>query len=111
MSKDKWVEVGDPYINTYACSNCGLWFVITDGTPDENNYNFCPNCGTRLVYDLEEQFKLNGIEHKATEVAKMLGFSKRTILNWIRDGKLKAVKIGNEYRISHEEVERIKRGE
>ena len=44
------------------------------------------------------------------EVAKELGFKPRTIKEWVRTGKIKAVKIIGEWRITEEEVERLKRG-
>lgn len=36
---------GDEY---YECSNCGEPWVLTAGTPKENNMNFCPNCGADM---------------------------------------------------------------
>ena len=44
----KWTEPGEPYINTYECSCCGRWFTLDYGTPEENGYNYCPNCGARM---------------------------------------------------------------
>ena len=44
----KWIEQEDPYINTYECSNCGRWFTLDYGTPKENNYSYCPNCGAKM---------------------------------------------------------------
>ena len=45
----KWKTVdgydGDEY---YECSNCGEPWVLYAGTPEENNMNFCPNCGADL---------------------------------------------------------------
>lgn len=38
----------DPEQNAYECSACGNAFVLIDGTPKENNYNYCPNCGARM---------------------------------------------------------------
>ena len=38
----------DPDQNAYECSACGNAFVLIDGTPKENNYNYCPNCGARM---------------------------------------------------------------
>ena len=32
----------------YRCSECGTEFVLIDGTPEENDYHFCPNCGARM---------------------------------------------------------------
>ena len=41
------------------------------------------------------------------EVAKLFKVSKRTIYNWIYLKKLKVIKVGREYRIKKQEVERI----
>jgi rubrerythrin len=32
----------------YRCSACGDEFVLIDGTPNDNNYWFCPNCGADM---------------------------------------------------------------
>lgn len=32
----------------YRCENCKEDFVLIDGTPKDNNYNFCPCCGQCL---------------------------------------------------------------
>lgn len=45
------------------------------------------------------------------ETAKIFGVHWQTIRNWIRDGKIKAVKIERTVRIPEEEIERVKRGE
>jgi len=41
------------------------------------------------------------------KVAKMLGVHRVTINRWIRDGKIRAVRIGKEYRIPEDEVRRL----
>lgn len=33
----------------YRCSECSELFWIESGTPKDNEYNFCPKCGKRLV--------------------------------------------------------------
>ena len=33
----------------YRCSECNELFWIECGTPKDNEYNFCPKCGKRLV--------------------------------------------------------------
>lgn len=43
----QWIE-RDPYVNIFECSNCNYWFVLEDGSPAENNYNYCPNCGAKM---------------------------------------------------------------
>ena len=51
----EWIEVNDEadYDDTYECSECGKWFVLMYGTPEENNYNFCPNCGADMRKKVE----------------------------------------------------------
>lgn len=45
------------------------------------------------------------------ETAKIFGVHWQTVRNWIRDGKIKAVKIERTVRIPDEEIEHLKRGE
>ena len=49
-----WIEKedfnGDTY---YDCSECGESFCLMDGTPTDNLYNFCPNCGADMRGDTE----------------------------------------------------------
>lgn len=45
------------------------------------------------------------------EVAEILKYKHETIRKKCRSGEIKAVKIGKGYRITEEEVERLKRGE
>ena len=46
----KWIERdgwdGDVY---YECSVCEEPFCLIDGTPTDNMYNYCPNCGAKMV--------------------------------------------------------------
>lgn len=48
-STGKWVEIegydGDIH---YQCDQCGNEFILIDGTPKDNNYHFCPNCGSLM---------------------------------------------------------------
>lgn len=45
----RWKEVewqfGDVY---YDCSVCGESFCLIEGTPTDNLYNYCPNCGAKM---------------------------------------------------------------
>lgn len=44
-----WQEYEDYCLDVYyACSVCDGLFYMTDGTPTENGYNFCPKCGARV---------------------------------------------------------------
>ena len=49
----KWETVedwdGDEH---YRCSECGAEFVLIDGTPENNDYYFCPHCGARMTEDV-----------------------------------------------------------
>lgn len=50
QERGKWETVedwdGDEH---YRCSECGAEFVLIDGTPENNDYYFCPNCGARMT--------------------------------------------------------------
>ena len=47
--RGKWVYKPNEYDdNTYECSQCGEPWTLIDGTPEENNMKFCPNCGAEL---------------------------------------------------------------
>jgi DNA-directed RNA polymerase subunit RPC12/RpoP len=39
--------------NSWFCSECDEEFYLEDGTPQENGYRFCPNCGA--IMDGEEK--------------------------------------------------------
>ena len=32
----------------YQCSVCGAEFVLIDGSPEDNDYLFCPHCGAKV---------------------------------------------------------------
>jgi|GEM_PF-691235 DNA-directed RNA polymerase subunit RPC12/RpoP len=40
-------EIDSAYVNTYRCSACGTTFWI-DESPEDANYNYCPNCGAKM---------------------------------------------------------------
>ncbi len=45
--------------------------------------------------------------YKPSEVAELLNYNKVTIIRWIHAGKIKAIKIGRDYRIPEEEVQKL----
>ena len=49
--RGKWIDRDDDYYgwNMWACSVCGEEFVLTEGTPDMNDYHYCPNCGADMM--------------------------------------------------------------
>ena len=44
----KWEVFHEPDTNAYECTACHDVFWLSDGTPFENNYYFCPNCGANM---------------------------------------------------------------
>lgn len=46
-----WImeDMFDGDVAYYRCSECNELFWIESGTPKDNEYNFCPNCGARMV--------------------------------------------------------------
>ena len=43
----KWIEQDDEWGGVYyECSVCKEAFTLIDGTPTDNLYNYCPNCGS-----------------------------------------------------------------
>jgi rubrerythrin len=44
----EWTQE-DEDSNTWECNKCGLLWPLNDGTPQENDINFCPNCGRSLT--------------------------------------------------------------
>ncbi len=61
----KLKRVDDNWI-VYECSNCKDEFVLTDGTPGDNNINYCQNCGARVTkvidfcYEEDEEETIGG---------------------------------------------------
>lgn len=53
--RGKWIDCDDKYYgwNMWACSACGEEFILEEGTPDMNEYNFCPNCGADMRGEAE----------------------------------------------------------
>lgn len=39
----------DPDANVYECSACHEPLQLNEGTPEENNFNFCPFCGLPMI--------------------------------------------------------------
>lgn len=48
----RWVENDDGWGGVYyTCTACGEDWTTVDGTPMENNMNFCPKCGAMMRND------------------------------------------------------------
>lgn len=49
VRRGRWMEHSDEWDGGYyECSVCGEAFTFIEGTPKENLYNYCPNCGARM---------------------------------------------------------------
>ena len=48
--RSRWREREDLYYgwNVWECMNCHEEFILEEGTPVDNEYKFCPNCGARM---------------------------------------------------------------
>ena len=45
----EWIEVEDWDGGVhYQCSQCKDEYILFDGTPLDNDYNYCPNCGAKM---------------------------------------------------------------
>ena len=42
------------------------------------------------------------IVYTLTELTESLGISRRTVYNWIKSGKLKAIKVGQQWRVTED---------
>ena len=42
----RWVYMKD--CEDWYCSNCKDIFMLLEGTPKDNDYNYCPNCGAKM---------------------------------------------------------------
>ena len=48
-SEGEWIEHEDDWCGTfYTCSACGCDWTTIDGTPQENNMRYCPECGAKM---------------------------------------------------------------
>lgn len=45
----RWKEESDyDGDSIYVCSECGETWTLIDGTPQDNNMHYCPNCGAKM---------------------------------------------------------------
>ena len=53
QSTGHWIEdTNGTYTDnhdTWECSQCGHVQILLEGTPKDNDYNYCPNCGCAMV--------------------------------------------------------------
>lgn len=41
--------------DTWECSECGHAQILLEGTPKDNDYNYCPNCGAKMFEPQESE--------------------------------------------------------
>ena len=51
---------------------------------------------------------MNEKVYTVAEAAKELGFTRQTVLNWIKQGKIESFKVMRDYRINESEIKRIR---
>ena len=46
----RWEDSTDDWLGTdvYTCSKCRESYVLVEGTPKENLWHYCPNCGAKM---------------------------------------------------------------
>lgn len=46
----RWEDSTDEWLGTdvYTCSKCRESYVLVEGTPKQNLWNYCPNCGAKM---------------------------------------------------------------
>lgn len=50
--RGEWEREDDIFDDlTFICSACHEPWILIDGTPEDNNMNFCPNCGADMRGD------------------------------------------------------------
>ena len=50
LKSAEWIEDEDMYGDPiYRCSNCEARFVLEEGTPEDNEYYYCPTCGAKMT--------------------------------------------------------------
>lgn len=42
----RWIETDD--YDAWRCSECDEYFCLYEGTPQDNEYYYCPNCGAKM---------------------------------------------------------------
>lgn len=50
LKSAEWIEDEDMYGDPiFRCSNCEARFVLEEGTPEDNEYYYCPTCGAKMT--------------------------------------------------------------
>lgn len=43
-----WESAFDGFQDIYKCPNCKEYWLLVEGTPKDNDYNYCMRCGQKL---------------------------------------------------------------
>ena len=49
----RWIEIDD--YDAWRCSECDEYFCLYEGTPQDNEYYYCPNCGAYMKGESDER--------------------------------------------------------
>lgn len=64
------------------------------------------------IREAQNAERLDGLRHYSlTELEGVVGVSHRTLMRYVKDGKLKAVKIGGKWRVSEANLKAFLNGE
>ena len=44
----------------WVCEECNEPWILMDGTPQENEYNYCPKCGRKIIEYVQFQYNDEG---------------------------------------------------
>ena len=45
----RWKRFDEANFNAWECPECGHVHQLFEGTPAENDMNYCPKCGVQLI--------------------------------------------------------------
>lgn len=66
----------------------------------------------KIMAKIDREAKLDSYTvYTLTELEPVLGVTHRTLLQYVKDGKLKAVKIGGKWKVSEDNLKRFINGE
>lgn len=50
----RWIETDDYDYDVWRCSKCKEYFYFDEGTPQDNQYYYCPCCGAKMESEVTE---------------------------------------------------------
>lgn len=94
--------------NVHTCSECGEEWILLEGSPEENNMNFCMKCGMRVTEKDDQQF----IESANMALYRMLVNNEMDVCNncvhssaHIYEDPCRTCQIGSAFYFNGEEIE------